>query len=46
MTERQLDECLRLLTEAQMLIRGQNKAYNKISRAKVYLGREKRNKSK
>lgn len=46
MTARQLDECLRLLSEAQMLIKGQNKAYNKISRAKVYLGRERRNKSK
>ena len=42
MTERQVEECLRLLTEAQMLIRGQNKPYNKLSRVKSILIRARR----
>ncbi len=46
MTDRQLDECLRLLSEAQTLIRGQNKPYNRLSRVKCILIRERRRRLK
>lgn len=46
MTERQVDECLRLLAEAQVLIKGQNRPYNKISRVKSILMRSRRRKLK
>ena len=46
MTERQRAECLRLLSEAQALIKGHNRAYNKLSRVRSILVRDMRRKSK
>lgn len=34
MTDRQLEECLRLLSEAQRFIEGQNRPYNRLSKVR------------
>lgn len=46
MTDRQLEECLRLLSEVQGLIRGQNRPYNRLSKVRSILIRERRRRLK